>query len=453
MSINAERMGYVSDRRAVTKVAGAQQRGRNLDTAQRTEAPTSNTGRYEPCSTLSTVLVMQNGQIKEIPVKKGVSTAAHIDAFTVTMPELVFNSSFDAITDEEVAGLISGTIYEIMGYGLSAAARGRNGYRMSYLMGNERVSYGYVAFGGSQQKETVCIHFTGTGLMAAQDGWEYRLYQFLHDFAPSARITRCDLAHDFINGEYTPEQALKDWESGLFTSRHTKPVAECVGADWLSGTSRGKTLYIGSRKSSKYCRVYEKGKEQGDERSKWVRFELELKNKDIIIPHEILINPGQYLTGAYPICEKLFANHTEQAARIELKKKQETISIEHCQKYARIQASSFLNYLHNELNLTKEEVFDFVVNPAAKAPKRLDRAVYDSNNLTVRFIHEFKRLPYSIDELLDQIGDEFVSKSRANLNNFMTREQYNDAVYRDVWKEARFYMTPQEILNPKREWS
>ncbi|PIT44373.1 hypothetical protein BHC46_01290 [Snodgrassella alvi] len=452
MSINAARMGYVSDGQAVAEAAGARQRGSNLGTAKQTEAPTSNTGRYEQSSTLSTVLVMQNGQIKEIPVKKGVGTAAHIDALTITMPELVFNQSLDAVTDDEVAGQISGTIYEIMGYGLSSAARGRNGYSMSYLMGTERVSYGYVAFGGSQQRETVCIHFTGTGLMAAQDGWEHRLYQFLQDFAPNARITRCDLAHDFIEGEYTPEQALKDWESGLFTSRYTKPVAECVGSDWLSGTNRGKTLYIGSRKSSKYCRIYEKGKEQGDEQSKWVRFELELKNKDIIIPHDILINPGQYLTGAYPICEQLFKNHKEQIARIELKKKQEAVGIEHCQKYASMQASGFLNYLHNELNLTKEEVFDFVVNPVAKVPKRLDTSVYFCNNLTVPFMHERRRLTYSIDELLDKIGDEFDSKTKCKLRH-MTFEEYKNAMYADVWKEARYYMTPQEILNPKREWN
>ncbi|WP_180295747.1 replication initiation factor domain-containing protein, partial [Snodgrassella communis] len=266
------------------------------------------------------------------------------------------------------------------------------------------------------------------------------------------RITRCDLAHDFIEGEYTPEQALKDWESGLFTSRYTKPVAECVGSDWLSGTNRGKTLYIGSRKSSKYCRIYEKGKEQGDEQSKWVRFELELKNKDIIIPHDILINPGQYLTGAYPICEQLFKNHKEQIARIELKKKQETVGIEHCQKYASMQASGFLNYLHKELNLTKEEVFDFVVNPVAKVPKRLDTSVYFCNNLTVPFMHERRRLTYSIDELLDKIGDEFDSKTKCKLRH-MTFEEYKNAMYADVWKEARYYMTPQEILNPKREWN
>ncbi|KDN12199.1 hypothetical protein BGI39_09130 [Snodgrassella communis] len=109
---------------------------------------------------------MQNGQIEEISVKKGVGTAAHIDALTITMPELVFNQSLDVVTDDEFACQISGIIYEIMGYGLSRAARGRNDYSLSYLMGSKRVSYGYVAFGGLQQRETVCIHFTGTDLIS-----------------------------------------------------------------------------------------------------------------------------------------------------------------------------------------------------------------------------------------------------------------------------------------------
>ncbi|MCO6519034.1 hypothetical protein [Snodgrassella sp.] len=117
-----------------------------------------------------------------------------------------------------------------------------------------------------------------------------------------------------------------------------------------------------------------------------------------------------------------------------------------------MQASGFLNYLHNELNLTKEEVFDFVVNPVAKVPKRLDTAVYFCNNLTVPFMHERKRLTYSIDELLDRIGDEFDSKNKCKLRH-MTFEEYKNAMDENIWKEARYYMTPQEILNPKREWN
>lgn len=426
--------------------------------AQQFEAPTSNTGRPEKAkgSKLTTALVMVNGKIKEIPIKAGSGTAAHIDSFTITMPESVFNINDINISDDELVCSISSNLQEIMGFGLFQKANGRNGYLYSYLMGNSKISYGYVAFGGSQQKDTVCIHFTGSGLLAAQNGWEQRLFDFIKNYAPTAKITRCDLAHDFFNGEYTPDQALQDWENGLFTARHTKPVAECVGSDWLTNTGKGKTFYIGSRKSSKYCRVYEKGKELGDLDSRWVRFELELKCKDIVIPHDILLNPGHYLTGAYPICQELFLKNDKQIAKPELKKKLQTVGIEHCNKYASIQVSGFLNFLYLHMGLSKEEIFDFVVNPNADMPKRLDPSAFDSNNRTVAFIHEFKRMPYSQTELIERIGEEFKSKKsnfkHKTFDNFIHEQNLRkETEEREFWQFAHKYLTPREILNPNFE--
>ena len=65
-------------------------------------------------------------------------------------------------------------------------------------------------------------------------------------------------------------------------------MAECVGSDWLINEGRGKTFYVGSRKnSSRFARIYEKGKQlgdkvsthsrpkaAGDKESSWVRVEL-----------------------------------------------------------------------------------------------------------------------------------------------------------------------------------
>ena len=47
-------------------------------------------------------------------------------------------------------------------------------------------------------------------------------------------------------------------------------------------------------------RVYEKGKQLGDTSSPWVRWELELHNRDRIIPWDVLLEPGKYLAAAYP---------------------------------------------------------------------------------------------------------------------------------------------------------
>lgn len=85
-----------------------------------------------------------------------------------------------------------------------------------------------------------------------------------------------------------------------------------AGVGWLNAPDGGRTLYIGSRKNgSRVVRVYEKGIEQGDRSSPWVRFELQMRNRDIVRRHDILLNPGECLTGAYPICEELFSQYSE----------------------------------------------------------------------------------------------------------------------------------------------
>ena len=65
----------------------------------------------------------------------------------------------------------------------------------------------------------------------------------------------------------------------------------------------GWSLWLGGR----LLRIYEKGKQLGDPLSPWVRWELELHNKDRTIPLDVLIRPGHYLAGGYPclswICE------------------------------------------------------------------------------------------------------------------------------------------------------
>ena len=172
-------------------------------------------------------------------------------------------------------------------------------------MGTDSVKYGVAAFGGLNQRDSIMIHLYGDGLTAALDGWEKRLYSWFSAFAPFAKITRCDLAHDFFNGEYTPDQAYTDWQAGGYDNRHMRPRARMHGYDWLDDQRTGKTFYIGTPTSSRMVRIYDKGCEQGDKSSPWVRFELQIRNRDYIIPHDILINAGGYLTASYPVAESL----------------------------------------------------------------------------------------------------------------------------------------------------
>jgi len=115
----------------------------------------------------------------------------------------------------------------------------------------------------------------------------------------AGRITRIDVCADDLTGLYPISVAQRWWESGEFDNRGQRPKAK-LHNDFDSGD--GKTLEVGSRKSEKFMRVYEKGRQLGDKDSPWVRFEAEFKSsrrKELSL--DILRNPAGYLLGAYPI--------------------------------------------------------------------------------------------------------------------------------------------------------
>ncbi|KLS30044.1 hypothetical protein M722_11650, partial [Neisseria gonorrhoeae ALB_2011_04_03] len=73
--------------------------------------------------------------------------------------------------------------------------------------GTENAQYGRVHYGG--QQNTILFELTGTGCGVAKEGWESRLFVFLTN-AIRPKITRVDVAKDFFNGEYSPNQARED---------------------------------------------------------------------------------------------------------------------------------------------------------------------------------------------------------------------------------------------------
>ena len=291
-------------------------------------------------STKTSQFVMVNGKLKEIPLRQGNETAAHIDTLTFTFTQDVLVEPDLPIDDQhpdniqQLAVKLSELMQTLMGFGIYQQKNGINGYKYSFIMGTDTAKYGVIAFGGLNQKDSIMIHLYGDGLTAAQDGWENRLYNWLEVFAPFAKITRIDLAHDFINGEFTPDDAKTAWQSGGFDNKGQRPRARLHGYDWLDDKRTGKTFYVGTPNSSRIVRVYDKGCEQGDNSSPWVRFELQLRNRDYIIPHDILISAGSYLTAAYPICQDLFSRFREQLKKAERIKKTEMINLEHVLKYA-----------------------------------------------------------------------------------------------------------------------
>ena len=278
-----------------------------------------------------------------------------------------------------------------MGFGIYQQKNGINGYKYSFIMGTDTAKYGVIAFGGLNQKDSIMIHLYGDGLTAAQDGWENRLYNWLEVFAPFAKITRIDLAHDFINGEFTPDDAKTAWESGGFDNKGQRPRARLHGYDWLDDKRTGKTFYVGTPNSSRMVRVYDKGCEQGDNSSPWVRFELQLRNRDYIIPHDILISAGSYLTAAYPICQDLFSRFREQLKKVERIKKTEMINLEHVLKYASQACSPCINALE-QFGFDDGEIKVLLKGGKTKLPKRLGADKHDCRQANVQYIHQMKTI-------------------------------------------------------------
>ena len=186
--------------------------------------PASNTGGQTGVGTVSertTQIVVVNGKAKEIPLRQGSNTAAHIDTLTFTFTKEVLIDHETPLDDKhpenvrELAEKLSSTMHTLFGFGISEQKNGINGYKYSFVMGSHTTKYGVVAFGGSNQKDSIMVHLYGEGLTAAIDGWETRLYNWLDVFAPFAKITRCDLAHDFLTAN----------------TRQTKPISHGSRAD------------------------------------------------------------------------------------------------------------------------------------------------------------------------------------------------------------------------------
>lgn len=188
------------------------------------------------------------------------------------------------------------------------------------------VDIGSVAYGGDSQRGRWMFQLTGKGCGLVSD-WE-SLHCFLEEL--DAKITRLDLAVDFLSGEYTVDDAVKQHEEGGFTGSGRPPVTACAG-DWLDGL-RGRTLYVGRGASGKMLRVYEKGIQLGDMGSPWVRYEVQLGAKDRVIPLEALLRPTQFFAGCYPCLAAMVA---EAAEKIPTTRTEAKVSLSHLLHHAK----------------------------------------------------------------------------------------------------------------------
>jgi phage replication initiation protein len=210
---------------------------------------------------------------------------------------------------------------EFFGF-LNERKGGLHGYKKSFEIGK---TGGLLAFGG--QRGTALVSLPGSACAQIID-W-HACYHLFYEIL-QGRITRWDGAVDVFDGVPSVDDAVKFYLSGQFNAGGNKPSCSQQG-NWIENDGTGRTFYVGKRKNGKLLRVYEKGKQLGDEASPWVRWELELHNRDRVIPWDVLLQPGKYLAASYA-CMGWVSQIQE---RIRTTKQTTTISYEHLCHHAK----------------------------------------------------------------------------------------------------------------------
>lgn len=169
-------------------------------------------------------------------------------------------------------------------------------YRLTLqLVDGAKVEVGSIALGGESQKGRWLLQLNGKGCGMVTD-WS-SVQELLEGL--DATLSRVDLAVDFLDGEYTVDDALSLYDAGAFINRGRNPELDAQGA-WHETGTKGRTMYVGKLKNGKTLCVYEKGLQQNMPGSNWTRFEVRLGNRDRVIPLDVLTAPDRYFTGAYP---------------------------------------------------------------------------------------------------------------------------------------------------------
>lgn len=260
----------------------------------------------------------------------------------------------------------SDVLTDIFGFGVEGENKnGRNFYDRSF---NLTHNAGFICIGG--QNNTVMISINGTGCTYGRHGWEAHLHAWLKLFARDFKITRVDLAHDDLYGDYTSVDWFNDQHTiGGFNRGGAAPVVEYRG-DWKRPNGKGRTLYIGSRQSAQFCRMYEKGKQLGDKASDWLRTEVQYSSRGMLIDVDVLVKPNEFFSITYP-CFSIFEIEGE-VRKFERIDKQDLMTWEQAIDLVKKQYGRYL-YFFRDVFDNDTALLDVLTDIENKAvPERID---------------------------------------------------------------------------------
>lgn len=207
--------------------------------------------------------------------------------------------------------------------------------RSAVLVDREGELVGRVGIGGNG--DTICVSLSGAGCKWVRNWGTVRF----EAERLGAKISRVDLAFDDYEGKVLNVHDLRARaQRGEFAEGGCPPRHRFLSDE---GHGTGSTLYVGGKGHKELC-CYEKGQQLGLPGSPWVRAEVRLYGKHVVIPHEVLVSPLQYLRGAYSVL-RLLIKHSA-TTRLRTQRRQVACSAEAMVAWASRQVGPTLNVLH-----------------------------------------------------------------------------------------------------------
>ncbi|MBL8445823.1 MAG: replication initiation factor domain-containing protein [Zoogloeaceae bacterium] len=307
-----------AERQPRTEGAGGSAEGtpRTIIWGESADSPTP-----QPCGESYRLVVGSDGRSHAIatplPKPDGIPSAALTDYLNLTFPFPQGRAGIPAFLAE-----LHGHLGLYLG-GLTDRRRGLHGWLESFAFDR-----GGALFAVGGQRGTALLSLPGDACKLIPD-WLIATEWFRN--ALKAKITRWDGAVDDFEGTHPVDWAADQYTHHKgFNAGGNRPKCNQAG-NWIEPDGSGRTFYVGKRKNGKLMRIYEKGKQLGDENSPWVRWELELHGTDRVIPFEVLLEPGKYVAGAYPCTGWI----QEEQCRVRTIQKTAEVSYEHLTHCAR----------------------------------------------------------------------------------------------------------------------
>lgn len=342
---------------------------------------------------MTTVVMGKNGKPQEVSLRIPVNGEIAVidalnfvvnpDTFDTELHQNMINPDFDNDKKRklatEMAYQIGNVLRLIMGddfADIHDTGVSRNRYHYTFRIGDPSMPLGLIGIHNfNTDNPSVLVMIYGEGTHVAETWWEFGLFQWLSSSAIDPKISRCDLAHDDIEGLYSSAELADDADTNSgFALTNKLPNVQHLG-DWKRHEGRGRTLQVGSRANGKLYRGYEKGKQLGNSESPWFRHEVELGNKSRIIPLDILLHPSEYFAGTYPymteIAQYASSNENFCPTRIETIKKTMNISFH---KSVQVVKHQFGRYMRVFRDIYKDdsEILEMLVTEKTDYyPKRL----------------------------------------------------------------------------------